>query len=1068
MVLKRGFIPRGTFIYRLAGRDRENSASYYTPEILTQCLVKYSLKELLKDKKADDILDLTICEPAMGSAAFLVEAVNQLADAYLERKQMEIGKRITPDKYNLERQKVRAFITDRNTFGVDLNPIAVELGQVSLWLNCIHEGDFVPWFGDQLFPGNSLIGARAEVYPENRLEQSTKKEGRWYNHGSRAVTKGKPRKDNEIYHFLLPDPGMSDYNDRIVKPYMSEESERIKWWLREFSKPLNTDEIHQLKDLSNAVDKLFEENVKNLAEERRENNDPIEIFGRPASTTQGTDYTEKNQKLAKIRGDEEKNSPAYLRLKTAMNYWCALWFWPLKDSKMLPSRSEFIMDMSLILEGNVFSTTFDFSDQEKVNDEQKEIYAGLLNEIESVGKIDINELNQKIPRLRVVSEITDTNRFFHWPVEFGDILNTKGGFDLILGNPPWIVPEWSDRNILSAFCPKITIRKHTAGEVENLKQEIIRSKNKEKEYLNTYVTLTSVRNFLSSSQNFELIDGKVNLYKCFILVALGLNNKYGISALLHPEGHLLDPKGGRFRKFVFENLIYHFQFQNELNKLLFQDVHPETRFSINVYNNSDSLINFTNISNLYYPSTIDECFYVSSIDLVPAMKDESGKPLLSGHPDRMIHINQDTLEVFARIMEFGKLSKIEATRMPSPHSSQVLGIYKKFGTEHKNMEEANILFQMDHIWNETTDVKRTKIIKRENAFQKETDKMIINGPNFYVANPLAKTPREICRNNGDYDSIDLTFIPDDYLQRSNYTPNLSQGEYYSLLPKVSWSNHRKNTDYFGCFIRAMTSPTLYRTLVCAMEPPGIAHPNGVLSVRFKEEIDLLNAVSLWASLPYDFVIKSSGNDDVRESSLKTLPWVKLPSTALHRMLQLSCLTTWFAPIWDRQASKLEVHGWSDNRLSLTSEGPKSSTDNWTRKCGLRTDFARRQALLEIDVLVAIALGLNFDDFIQMYRVQFPVMQSFDRETWFDQNGRIVFTKSMNFGGFSLSRQEWKNIENKPNGSVFKEIEDKTLPTGPVKRKIEYFAPFVNSSREEDYQRAWDYFFPKYGKDKVSV
>jgi hypothetical protein len=48
--------PKGTFIYRLAGRDRENSASYYTPEILTRCLVKYTLKELLKDKTADDIL----------------------------------------------------------------------------------------------------------------------------------------------------------------------------------------------------------------------------------------------------------------------------------------------------------------------------------------------------------------------------------------------------------------------------------------------------------------------------------------------------------------------------------------------------------------------------------------------------------------------------------------------------------------------------------------------------------------------------------------------------------------------------------------------------------------------------------------------------------------------------------------------------------------------------------------------------------------------------------------------------------------------------------------------------
>lgn len=54
--------PKGEFIYRLAGREREKSASYYTPEVLTRCLVKYALKELLEDKSADDILELTICE----------------------------------------------------------------------------------------------------------------------------------------------------------------------------------------------------------------------------------------------------------------------------------------------------------------------------------------------------------------------------------------------------------------------------------------------------------------------------------------------------------------------------------------------------------------------------------------------------------------------------------------------------------------------------------------------------------------------------------------------------------------------------------------------------------------------------------------------------------------------------------------------------------------------------------------------------------------------------------------------------------------------------------------------
>ncbi|NDC36160.1 MAG: class I SAM-dependent DNA methyltransferase, partial [Synechococcaceae bacterium WB9_2_112] len=171
--------PKGSFIYRLAGRDRQKSASYYTPQVLTQCLVKYALKELLAEengqvKKADDILTLTVCEPAMGSAAFLNEAVNQLADAYLERKQAELGKRIPHDEYPQELQKVRMVLADRNVFGVDLNPVAVELAEVSLWLNAIYgeptedkDGNplplkpaRVPWFGlpDTLFPNDQRQG----------------------------------------------------------------------------------------------------------------------------------------------------------------------------------------------------------------------------------------------------------------------------------------------------------------------------------------------------------------------------------------------------------------------------------------------------------------------------------------------------------------------------------------------------------------------------------------------------------------------------------------------------------------------------------------------------------------------------------------------------------------------------------------------------------------------------------------------------------------------------------------------------------------------------------------------
>ena len=139
----------GEFILHLNGVDRVNSASYYTPEVLTRCLISEALKERLKDfgpEQADDILKLTICEPAMGSAAFLVEAIDQLGRHYLRLKQQQTGQTIDPSQYEDELRRVRHYIAVHNVYGVDLNPTAVELGALSLWLSTIHrlkvaEGD---------------------------------------------------------------------------------------------------------------------------------------------------------------------------------------------------------------------------------------------------------------------------------------------------------------------------------------------------------------------------------------------------------------------------------------------------------------------------------------------------------------------------------------------------------------------------------------------------------------------------------------------------------------------------------------------------------------------------------------------------------------------------------------------------------------------------------------------------------------------------------------------------------------------------------------------------------------
>ena len=168
---------RGTFVFRLAGRERQQSASYYTPEVLTRFTVSQALAELLDQDghttTAEEILGLTVCEPALGSGAFAIEAVRQLAEQYLRRRQAELGERIDPESYPTELQRVKASIALHQVYGVDLNATAVELAEISLWLDTMVSGLQAPWFGLRLRRGNSLIGARRAVYTRAQVNDKS-------------------------------------------------------------------------------------------------------------------------------------------------------------------------------------------------------------------------------------------------------------------------------------------------------------------------------------------------------------------------------------------------------------------------------------------------------------------------------------------------------------------------------------------------------------------------------------------------------------------------------------------------------------------------------------------------------------------------------------------------------------------------------------------------------------------------------------------------------------------------------------------------------------------------------
>lgn len=1027
---------KGTFIYRLAGREREKSASYYTPEVLTKCLVKYALKELLKDKSADDILHLTICEPAMGSAAFLNEAINQLAEAYISRKEQETGEIIGyEDRFN-QLQKVKMFIADRNVYGVDLNPVAVELAEVSLWLNTIYPNGFVPWFGTQLVNGNSLIGARRQCYRVSSL-QATSKGLRWYEKAPERVPLGTERKRGklatQIYHFLLGDPGMCSYTDKVIKQLEPAKIKFLNTWNKAFTAPYCDDDIETLKKLSKTIDKLWKDQISLRQQLKQQTHDSLSVFKfNDDEPDSHTSIRTKDQMLRTMyRSENAKNAGAYVRLKFAMDYWCALWFWPIDKADLLPSRSEFLNDMYMILVG-LYSTNSDSQQLSMLEDADEEDTDILL-------QVNLDELCALLPRLRLARTIAQQNHFMHWELEFADVFAERGGFDLMIGNPPWIKIEWNEQGVLADANPMFAVKKLTATQTTHERQTALENAHTHSMYFAEYEMLSGEQNFLNAVQNYPALKGQqTNLFKCFLPLSWEKTNESGIAAFVHPEGVYDDPKGGPL------------------------------------------MVSFDTISNLYDAKSIVECYQGEASAPIPGIKDANGDWNTTGHPDRIIHVTQRELEVFAKL--FDGNDKWQQARLPQLHVEQLLEVLIRFSKQNKVIGDMQLSIFNTRMWEETGSQK-DGTISRYVHFPDSTVDAIISGPHIGVSNPLFKSSRSICKLNSDYDNIDLTNISSNYIQRVNYTPFCSIDDYFLREPKTYWdtSYHEE----YRLVMRRMLNQGGERTLISALLPPGMGHIHTIfgLAVSDKNIISLLAAT--FSSIPFDFYVKSTGKSDILFDLASKLPLLNESIFALsmsERSLLLNCVTNHYANLWKTCFDTSFTHStWSKSDPRLSPTRFTSLTPEWTWDTPLRTDYERRQALVEIDVLTAMALGMTLQQLKTIYRIQFPVLQSYEADTWYDANGRITFTNNRSLTGVGFTRPEWENagavqpikrgdapwdgiIKHAPAGYVFaRTITDDTMPGGPVQRTIEYAAPFDRCDREQDYETAWKFFKEKYQK-----
>ena len=256
-----------------------------------------------------------------------------------------------------------------------------------------------------------------------------------------------------------------------------------------------------------------------------------------------------------------------------------------------------------------------------------------------------------------------------------------------------------------------------------------------------------------------------------------------------------------------------------------------------------------------------------------------------------------------------------------------------------------------------------------------------------------------------------------------------------------------------------------RSLIGAIIVPGASHVNSVDSMAFADPAHLLNAATLFISLTYDFLIKSSGKTNLHDHDVKGLPWCEAGPTAHHRSLRLACLTAAYAELWNHQAATLDVLPWASPDPRLLLEGPVQGPANWDITAGLRTEFSRRMALVEIDVLVSQALGLTLDQLIEIYRIYFPVLQENEAGTWYDQKGRTVWTCSKGLPGVgwldekgkSPGRAAWEKILSEKPSEFTCTASDDTQPGGPREITRHFVGPFTTCDRIEDYKRAWAHF-----------
>lgn len=1019
--------PAGSFVFRQSSRDRERSASFYTPQVLTEFTVGQAIEVLQEEGRietSDDVLSMTICEPAMGSGAFAVEAVRQMAELYLKLREDELDTQVDPETRAVELQKVKAHIALHQVYGVDLNPTAVELAEISLWLDTMTSQLKAPWFGLHLRRGNSLIGALRSTYSTAQL-----KKREWLTAVPRresvqnlaeAIDAGEPKDIHtagRIHQFLLPSSTWGAAADtKDLKTLAKNEITAMKAWRRSVTgKAPTKEQTKKLTNLAARVESLWAITLSKMRIAEDQIRRDIDLWGRE------TEHTAKNVRREQIERELLHDAEgAYLRLRLVMDAWNTLTFWPLTEVEALPDLDEWIATLTDILGKDITSRDASQTQLGKGSN-WDELTVMEHADIEFSGAPKMATVLANHPWLKTVQQVSAEQGFFHWDLDFAAVF-ARGGFDLQVGNPPWFQPVVKIDELYAEFDPWFTLaHKPTQARLRERRESWSNSPRiRETVFAGVAENLATGAVLRDSARYPHLMGQQPDLYRGFMERTWANTTKDGIVSLIHPESHFTEKKAAPLRRGAYLRLRRHWQFVNELK--LFDIAHIFF-YGVHTYGPAKERPEFLSAVHMYHPTTATESLHHDGSGPQPGFKDENYRWDLRPHRDRIQIVDEKMLNVWHSIVEERSVPPLES-RMIYTVNTEAADILEKLAAAPR-IWELNLQFSSG--WHETADRKAGYFDTGWAQPQRWGD-VILQGPHLGVATPMIKQPNPTNRSKGDWTAIDLERMPSNFIPATGYQANWAvEGAYDRDYP--SWTNDDGDRvsarDVYRIAWRRMASITGFRTIYPSIIPPGTAHIHGVASAAKLGNLRVtIRTGGILSSLLVDFLVRNTGTSELQPSNIKPLvaPTMgALEDALVYRYLQLNCLTEAYAPLWE------EVVG-----------------EPWDVDTPLRKDEERRAAQVEIDAIVALSLGVTADELCMIYRTQFPVMRRYDQEDRFDVNGRKV-------------PKEIVKADAKVKDGAKLSVADRTWthPQSGVEYVYEY--PFRQLDREADMREAYKRF-----------